>query len=48
MSYRIDYQGVKKVRGMEKRTVFVPAAVCLVGLLALALWPRGRMRCGRP
>lgn len=45
MSYRIDYQGPKKMRGMEKRTVSAPAltGLCLLAFLVLtcALWPRG-------
>lgn len=44
MSYRIDYQPTKKVRGMEKRTAPGAAfgALCvLLLLLALSAWPRG-------
>lgn len=45
MSYRIEYQATKKVRGLEKRTAVLPAlAGCLVLslLLVSAFWPRGR------
>lgn len=45
MGYRVDYQPVKKVRGVEKRTARLPAliAVCLVLFLLLVncTWPRG-------
>lgn len=45
MSYRIDYQGPKKVRGMEKKTASIPAltGLCVLMVLtaAFALWPRG-------
>lgn len=45
MSYRIDYQATKKVRGMEKRTAPLSALTALCFLLFLllvgALWPEG-------
>lgn len=45
MGYRIDYQGPKKVRGLEKRTVSAPAVAGLLVLAAAALvcglWPQG-------
>ena len=45
MGYRVEYQPVKKVRGAEKRTVWVPALTGLFLLLFLLLvnstWPRG-------
>lgn len=45
MSYRIDYQGTKKVRGMEKKTASLPAlaGLCMLALLAAACtrWPQG-------
>ena len=45
MGYRVDYQPVKKVRGVQKRTVNVPAmtGVCLLLFLLLvnSAWPRG-------
>lgn len=46
MSYRIDYQPVKKVRGAEKRrsSVISLAAVLLILLAVLVniCWPEGR------
>ena len=45
MGYRVDYQPVNKVRGLEKRTARAPAlaALCLVlfCLLVNSIWPRG-------
>lgn len=45
MSYRIDYQPMKKVRGWEKRTAPRSAmtAFCFLLFLVLtfALWPKG-------
>lgn len=44
MSYRIDYQGPKKVRGAEKRRLGLPALIGLCFLLiigAWAVWPEG-------
>lgn len=45
MGYRIEYQPVKKVRGMEKRISRLGAltAVCLLLFLLLvsAVWPQG-------
>lgn len=45
MGYRVDYQPVKKVRGVEKRTSRLPAMIGLCLLLFLLLvgefWPRG-------
>lgn len=45
MSYRIDYQPMKKVRGLEKRTAprSALAALCFLLFLVLTLsfWPRG-------
>lgn len=46
MSYRIDYQPLKKMRGMEKRTApgasLLALGVLVMILLTGALWPRGR------
>lgn len=43
MPYRIDYGPTKKVRGAEKRRSPRAAlgALCILILLALALWPKG-------
>lgn len=45
MGYRVDYQPVKKVRGVEKRTARGPALTALFLLTFLLLvnstWPRG-------
>lgn len=45
MGYRVEYQPVKKVRGVEKRTSRVPALTALFFLLFLLLvngfWPQG-------
>lgn len=45
MGYRVEYQQVKKVRGVEKRTSRVAALTALCLLLFLLLvngfWPRG-------
>lgn len=45
MGYRVDYQPVKKVRGVEERTARAPAltAVCFLLFLLLVntVWPRG-------
>lgn len=45
MGYRVDYQPVKKVRGVEKRRIGVPALTGLFLLLFILLinsvWPRG-------
>lgn len=44
MSYRIEYQPLKKVRGLEKRMARGPAvaALCLLLVLfwTLSMWPR--------
>lgn len=45
MSYRIDYQPMKKVRGWEKRTApksaLIAFSVLLVLVLTFSLWPKG-------
>ena len=45
MGYRVEYQPLKKVRGVEKRTASVPVLTGLFLLLFLLLvnstWPRG-------
>lgn len=45
MGYRVDYQPVKKVRGLEKRTARAPAlaalGLILFCLLVNCVWPRG-------
>lgn len=45
MGYRIEYRSIKRVRGMERRTVRVPAfaAVCFLLFLVLvnSAWPQG-------
>lgn len=50
MSYRIDYQATKKVRGVEKRTAGLPALAGACVLLLLAFWPplRGLLIPGDP
>lgn len=45
MGYRVDYQPVKKVRGLGKRTARAPALAALFlilfCLLVNSVWPRG-------
>lgn len=45
MGYRIEYQPVKKVRGIEKRTSKIPALTALFFLLffflVFSFWPDG-------
>lgn len=45
MGYRISYTAVRKVRGMEKRVVSVPALAAgfllLFCILVATFWPRG-------
>jgi len=45
MGYRVEYQSVRKVRGVEKRTSSLPALIGLCLMLFLLLvgscWPRG-------
>lgn len=46
MGYRVDYQPIRKVRGVEKRTLSVPALTALCMLLFVLIvniaWPRGK------
>lgn len=45
MGYRIDYQPIKKVRNLEKRTAGVPAMTALFlmlfFMLVFSFWPQG-------